>query len=129
MARELETIDLDRLILAVPMITTPLPAVEEDARSFRSPSTGPLREDLDEQNVIVYTTYDVEEGVSCGMVPYSHNPDGTYTFGLDDDPTQIVTIKISPSRTFPRMALLREILDDSLGLRRADASGADTDAS
>ncbi len=116
--------DLDRLILAVPMISTPLTAADGEMIRFRSPYTGQLRDDHDERDVIVYTVYDVDDGVSCGMVPFDRNPDGTYTFGLDGDPTQIVTIPVGPAPGFPGLAVLREILDED-GVRRAAAPGPD----
>ncbi|MDT3446750.1 MULTISPECIES: hypothetical protein [unclassified Pseudofrankia] len=69
-----------------------------------------------------WMVYDTEEGVAYGMTPYSHNPDGTCTFGLDGDPRYIVTIPVTPAHTAPGMTLLREILDENLHLRRPDAS-------
>ena len=117
LAREVAGIDLERLILAVPMIVTPRPLVGEDSVLLRSPYTGPLREDLDEYDVIAYTLFDIEEGVTTGTALYTRNPDGTFTFGLDGDEKFTVTVPIGPSRKFPGMALLREILDETLHLR------------
>ncbi len=117
LAREVAGIDLDRLIIAVPMIVTPRPLVGEESILLRSPFTGPLRDDLDEYDVIAYTIFDVEEGVTTGMALYTRNPDGTYTFGLDGDEKFTVTVPVNPSRKFPGMALLREILDETLHLR------------
>jgi hypothetical protein len=125
LAREAATVELERLILAVPMVATPLPVVDEDSVRFRSPYTGPLRDDHDEYDVIVYTVYDTEEGVSSGMAPYTRNPDGTYSFGAEGDPNHIVTIPVNPARTFPGMTLLREILDENLQLRRTPKQGDD----
>jgi len=117
LAREVADIDLDRLIIAAPMIVTPLPAADENLVSLRSPFTGPRRDDLDEYDAIAYTLYDVEDGVATGMALFTRNPDGTYTFGLDGDEKFVVAVPANPSPTFPGMALLREILDETLRLR------------
>jgi hypothetical protein len=122
LAREVAAIDLERLILAVPMVVTPRPVVGEDSIVLRSPYTGPLRDDLDEYNVIVWMVYDTEdeegEPVSYGVVPFNRNPDGTYTFGLDGDEKAVVSIALNPGSGAPGMTLLREILDENLQLRR-----------
>jgi hypothetical protein len=113
-AREAETIGLARLVLAVPLISTP-GVIDEDAVRFRNPNTGPLREDDGEQHVIVWALYDEEEGVSCGMAPYSRKRDGTPVF--DDDPDGIFSIALNPGPGMPGLTVLRELLDENLQRR------------
>jgi hypothetical protein len=117
LAAEIPDVDLDRLIIAAPMVVTPLPAVGEDALRLRSPYTGPLRDDHNEYEVIAYLLFDVDEGIDTGMVPFSRNPDATFTFGVDGDEEFVVSIPVSPSPGFPGVGLLRLILDEDLRLR------------
>jgi hypothetical protein len=117
LAAEVPEVDLDRLIVAAPMVVTPLPAVGEDVQRLRSPFTGPLNTDHGEYEVIAYTLFDVADGVTTGMVPFTRNPDATFSFGADGDEDFVVSIPVNPSQDFPGVGLLRLILGEDLRLR------------
>lgn len=116
-ADEANSIDLDRLILAVPQISTPIVIEDDDAIRLRSPNTGPLREDDGEQHVILWVLYDEEDGVDSGMVPYRRKRDGTPTFEAFDDSDYIFSIPLNPGPG-PGIVLLRHLLDENLQRRR-----------
>ncbi len=115
-AREADTVGLDRLVLAVPMISTQVPLTDsDDAIRVRSPYAGPLRDDDDERHVIVWMAYDTEDGVEYGMVPYTRARDGTPAFG---DPDRFVSIPLNPGPGLPGVVLLGELLDENLQRRK-----------
>ncbi|MCP2337499.1 hypothetical protein [Actinomadura rupiterrae] len=86
-----------RWALAVPMVWLITP----DSIAARPVSNHPLREG--EQEVIMWTTCDLAEGVDYGRVPYTRRPDGTPVF---DDP-EIVTVALRPSEHTLGHTLLR----------------------
>lgn len=92
-----------RWVIAVPQVWMIAPG----AVSARAVSNHPLREG--EQEAITWTSFDLEDGVDYGRVPYNRSPDGNPNF---EDP-EIFTIGIRPTEVTPGFSLMRELLGDS----------------
>ncbi|MEV5576590.1 hypothetical protein AB0L06_41735 [Spirillospora sp. NPDC052269] len=92
-----------RWALAVPMVWL----ITEHSIATRPVSNLPLREG--EQEVIMWTTGDLNEGVDYGRVPYTRRPDSTPAF----DGPEIVTIALRPTRSTVGSVLLHVLTVDS----------------
>ncbi|TCJ34681.1 hypothetical protein [Parafrankia sp. BMG5.11] len=117
-AEEANHIDLERMILAVPQISSPETIDEETSVRLRSPYTGgPVLEDDGEMHVILWVLWDAEEGHESGMVPYRRKRDGTPVFDAFDGSDHIFSIPLNFGGG-PGLVLLRELLDETLQRRR-----------
>jgi hypothetical protein len=117
-AEEAKSVDLERLILAVPQISRPVVIDGDDEVRLRSPFTGgPVLEDDGEMHVILWVLWDEEEGHESGMVPFRRKRDGTPIFDSFDGSDYIFSIPLSPGGG-PGIVLLRELLGENLQRRR-----------
>ncbi|WP_084965915.1 hypothetical protein [Thermoactinospora rubra] len=92
-------IDAKRWVLAVPQVWVVTP----DAIFSRAVSNHPLREG--EQEAITWMSFDREDGVDYGRVPYTRRPNGEPVFG---DP-EIITVGVRPDESMPGYTLLQAL--------------------
>ncbi|MEV5573912.1 hypothetical protein AB0L06_28070 [Spirillospora sp. NPDC052269] len=91
-----------RWALAVPMVWL----ITEHAIATRPVSNHPLREG--EQEVIMWTTGDLTEGVDYGRVPYTRRPGGSPVF----DDLEVATAPLRPAENTVGFALLQRLIDE-----------------
>lgn len=99
-----------RWVLAVPQVWV----VKPNTVLTRAVSNHPLREG--EQEAITWMSFDLEDGVDYGRVPYTRRPSGEPVF---DEP-EIITVGIRPSDHMPGFTILRRLHDEPAGPRPAE---------
>ncbi|WP_327586995.1 hypothetical protein OHA25_08285 [Nonomuraea sp. NBC_00507] len=101
-AAKAREIDATRWVLAVPQVWM----ITSDAIMSRAVSNHPLREG--EQEAITWMSYDRQDGVDYGRVPYTRRPNGEPIF---DEP-EIITVGVQPEESMPGRTLLEEFQRD-----------------
>ncbi len=91
-----------RWVFAVPEV---LQTAADGSIAARPASNLPLREG--EQEAIVWTSFDADDGADYGVVPYTRRPNGEPVFG---EPA-VFTIPLQPAEHTPGWALLRRLMD------------------
>ncbi|MFG1667618.1 hypothetical protein [Streptomyces sp. Y7] len=91
-----------RFVLAVPQVWVDT----EDGVYARAVSNHPLRQG--EREVIAWMSYDSQDGVDYGFVPYTRRPDGRPIFA---DP-EVFTVPVRPEDKAPGWTLLRVLMQD-----------------
>ncbi|MER5302810.1 hypothetical protein ABT039_25575 [Streptomyces lasiicapitis] len=81
----------------------------EGVISGRSVSNHPLREG--EQEVLAWITYDADDGVDYGYLPYTRRPGGEPVFGDH----AVITAPVEPYDAYPGRMLLRALTEDPGG--------------
>ncbi|MFE3452472.1 hypothetical protein ACFXJ8_26475 [Nonomuraea sp. NPDC059194] len=97
-AAKAREIDAVRWVLAVPQVWVITP----DAILSRAVSNHPLREG--EQEAITWMSFDRQDGVDYGRVPYTRRPNGEPVFGEPE----MVTVGVRPDESMPGFKLLEE---------------------
>jgi hypothetical protein len=102
-AAQAQRISVKRWVLAVPQVWLMTPG----AVSARAVSNHPLRES--EQEAITWMSFDRDDGVDYGRVPYARRPSGEPVFGEPE----MLTANVIAEEGMPGFALLRAITGDS----------------
>ena len=98
-----------RFVFAVPQVWVDT----DDGVYARAVSNHPLRQG--EREVIAWMSYDSQDGVDYGLVPYVRRPDGQPIFA---DP-EVFTVPVRPEDQAPGWTLLRALMEDG-----AESSGS-----
>ncbi|TDD23806.1 hypothetical protein E1287_38630 [Actinomadura sp. KC06] len=95
-----QRIDATRFVFAVPQVWVVTPGQV----AARAVSNHPLRPG--EQEAITWLSFDVNDGVDYGRVPYARRPNGEPIF---DEP-EIFTVEVWPKEQMPGFRLLRFLM-------------------
>ncbi|CAM5730730.1 MULTISPECIES: hypothetical protein [Streptomyces] len=102
-AEKAQQIHAVRFVFAVPQVWL----FDQDTVYGRAVANLPLREG--EQELIAWMSFDTDDGVDYGYLPYARRPSGEPVF---DDHT-VITVPVQPYDDFPGRHLLRALTHES----------------
>ncbi|AGP58350.1 hypothetical protein [Streptomyces rapamycinicus] len=102
-AEKAQQIHAVRFVFAVPQVWL----FDQDTVYGRAVANLPLREG--EQELIAWMSFDADDGVDYGFLPYARRPSGEPVF---DDHT-VITVPVQPYDDFPGRHLLRALTHES----------------
>ncbi|QNP74999.1 hypothetical protein IAG44_40030 [Streptomyces roseirectus] len=103
-AQKAREIDAGRFAIAVPQVWL----FTGEAIYSRAVANLPLREN--EVELIAWMSFDPDDGVDYGYLPYSRRPSGEPVF--DDDAQTVITAPVQPYPKYPGQHLLQALTED-----------------
>ncbi|MEU6260170.1 hypothetical protein ACFUEN_29810 [Streptomyces griseorubiginosus] len=101
-AEKAQQVHAVRFAFAVPQVWL----FAEDAVYGRAVANLPLRQG--EQELMAWMTFDADDGVDYGYLPYARRPNGEPVF----DEHEVITVPVQPYDEFPGRHLLRDLTRD-----------------